>query len=130
MSQFIPVNLTLKEVENIEQWEKENGIVILYGELTKEGFKGYGVKVRGFYIDVWNCRGTVVLWDGKNAEYITEDKYTFDRKLYNELVETVVYDDNGGAINFSGHYYPQSDKAINLFNRLKKTLEVKNGKKN
>ena len=81
-----------------------------------------------FFIDVRNCRGTLVLVDEKGKEaWITEEEWEYNPDLYQQLIDRVVYDDNDGAINLSGRYYPQSSKSLELFQALVQTLKKKEG---
>lgn len=79
----------------------------------------------GFFVNVWNCQGFLVLVDGENETLVTEDEWQYDQELYGKLVERVIYDDNNGAINWSGRYFPQSKESLALFSRLMETATPK-----
>lgn len=55
------------------------------------------------YVNVWNCQATLIVGDR------SEDDFNLDpaqAEQLEKLKDQVIYDDNGGAINWSGWYYP------------------------
>jgi len=116
--------------QDVREYELKNKVKVVSGELKPEGLYADIIDISaGFFIDVWNCQGRVVLWgekeDWSDNKYITSDEYQYDEKLHEELVNTVIYDDNDGAINMSGHYYPQSEKSQELFKEFIQTVKKK-----
>jgi len=78
------------------------------------------VATKTFYINVWDCQAKLVV---NNKTIKIPDEYQED---FLKLVESVVYDDNGGAINMSGIYRPVSAKSIELFKDLAKKIGIHN----
>ena len=77
-----------------------------------------------FFVNVWNCQAELYLAHGGDctpAEQVLE----LDADLLEELQDRVVYDDNDGAINISGQYFPQSEESLALFSRLTSSARPK-----
>ena len=67
------------------------------------------------YVNVWNCQAALVVGDK------TEDDFNLgpeQQEQLDQLKEKVIYDDNGGAINRSGHYYPSQETLTNIVKLL------------
>jgi len=109
----------------IRQLEKEMNAVFLRGEMGADGKLTPHMlpTTADFCVNVWNCRGVIII-----GESDIHDDFDYDAQLYDELVQTVVYDDNDGAINWSGRYYPRTYKTARLFKKFLKTLKVKEDK--
>jgi len=109
------------------EYERKNQMRILGGRMTEEGLYAEVIDVSlGFFIDVWDCQGRVVLWgeqsDWSDNEYILPKNYEFDEEAEEALVNHVIYEDVGGAINSSGHYHPTSEKSRELFDAFMETV--------
>ena len=76
-----------------------------------------------FFVNVWNCQAELVLAHGGDCTP-AEEVLELDAELLEELVNQVVYDDNDGAINLSGQYFPQSKESLALFGRLIETADA------
>ena len=113
----------ITESRDIEQLEREMHAHFLWAEVAADGklIAHMLPTTADFWVNVWNCRGTIVIGD----TYIHDGNFDYDDKLYEELVNTVVYDDNDGAINWSGLYYPRTYKSARLFKKFLKTLKAK-----
>lgn len=112
----------------ISDFERENNVRFLRGEVTEKGTDADVVDVSGgFFVNVWDWTGTIVqIVDAgdRNADvYITCDEYEYDEKVYEMLVDNVVYSDSHSGMNVSGIYYPTSEKSVELFTRLMKTVK-------
>lgn len=111
------------EKKDISELEKEMNAHFLWGEVAADGKLTAHMlpTTADFYVNVWNCQGTIVIGE----TVIHDGNFNFDVQLYEKLVETVVYDDNDGAINWSGLYYPRTYKSARLFKKFLKTLKAK-----
>ena len=77
-----------------------------------------------FFVNVWNCRAELYLAHGGDCT-LADEVLELDAELLEELLDHVVYDDNDGAINISGQYFPTSDESLALFHRLMETAAPK-----
>lgn len=122
------VRVKTSELADIPALEKHHGGKLLRAEILGDEAVVEFLPVASleFFVDVWNCQGTVVLVKEGEEIYIDEDEgWEYDPELYNRLVEHVVYDDNDGAINWSGRYWPQSKESLQLFRTFLGTLKRK-----
>lgn len=78
-----------------------------------------------FFVNVWNCQAQLYLAYGGACE-LAEEVLDLDAEAVQELIDLVVYDDNGGAINMSGLYYPTSDESAAAFLRVMETAKAEN----
>lgn len=71
-----------------------------------------------FHVDVHNC--TYRLKVRKNNLWVDfqEIYEKYDDEIYHKLCKNVIYQDNDGAINISGIYYPKSPESVQLFKQL------------
>lgn len=77
-----------------------------------------------FFVSVWNCQADLfVAYGGDCAP--AEDVLDVDPTTLQELINQVVYEDNDGAINVSGLYWPTGDESMALFQRLMETATPK-----
>lgn len=77
-----------------------------------------------FFVNVWNCQAELYLAYGGDCTP-ADEVLELDAEALEELIERVVYDDNDGAINISGQYFPQSEESLALFSRLMETAKPK-----
>jgi len=78
------------------------------------------------YVNVWNCQANLCVVRTQNGKRVCtfEDELNLTEKQQEQLEELklrVVYDDNDGALNWSGAYYPAPET-------LKKIVELLEGK--
>ena len=114
--------------DKIKKLEQQNpNLIFLDAEIkTSKGGKVIAtaryayVATKVFYINVWDCQATLVV---NNKTIEIPDEYQED---FLKLVESVVYDDNGGAINMSGVYRPISTRSVELFKDLAKKIGIFN----
>ncbi len=115
-------DIDARELEDIDALENRVGGKFLDAALHGDGTgtaRFIPVASREFYVDVWNCSGTVVV----NGEYVTEDLFDFDHELHDDLVTQVVENDNDGALNWSGQYHPRTEESLKLFRDFMDTVE-------
>lgn len=114
------------ELADIDALEARLGGKVLRAEILgdKAVVEFLPVASLAFFINVWNCQGTVVLVKEGEEIYIDEG-WEYDPELYRQLVERVVYDDNDGAINWSGRYWPRTEESLKLFHAFLKSLRRK-----
>ena len=77
-----------------------------------------------FFVNVWNCQAELYLAHGSDCTS-AEEVLELDAEALEELLDRVVYDDNDGAINISGQYFPQSEESLALFSRLTSSARPK-----
>jgi len=77
-----------------------------------------------FFVNVWSCRAELYLVHGGNCTPAGE-VLELDAEAAQALVDQVVYEDNDGAINMSGMYYPTSQESLALFQRVMETATLK-----
>lgn len=77
-----------------------------------------------FSVNVWNCQAELYLVHD-NDYTLAEDVLDLDPEAVQALVDQVVHEDNGGAINMSGMYYPTSEESLAAFRRVMETATVK-----
>lgn len=126
------------DFENLEEKEIIHATRETLSEVLKK-IKGYAevenrgeeilIKITRFpsewYINVWNCRGT--LYCGKedcNVEYETRDYFRIPKCIigdYNKIVDLLwqVIEDRGGGINISGLYYFDEEHEKKLLDEFK-----------
>jgi hypothetical protein len=114
------ITVRTEELADIPALERKHKAKLLQAHILGEEAIAEMLPVASleFFIDVWNCQGTLVLVDGEQETWVTKDEWQYDQELYGELVERVVYDDNDGAINMSGRYYAQTEESEGLFHKL------------
>jgi hypothetical protein len=120
------VTVPTNELQDIPALERKHKGKLLTAQINGETATAEFIPVASleFFVDVRNCNAWLCVgaWGG---ELHYEDDYTLDADLLEQLKDRVIYDDNDGAINFSGQYYPQSRKSAQLFRRLMKTAKLK-----
>ena len=123
------ITVRTEELADIPALERKHQAKLLQAHILGEEAIAEMVPVASleFFVDVWNCQGTLVLVDGEQETWVTEDEWQYDPQLYGELVERVIYDDNDGAINMSGRYYPQTEESGELFHKVLVSMEKKGG---
>jgi hypothetical protein len=111
----------LKDVESLE--EKYNGLMVraeIVGNVAKV-LMLCGIGSKDVYVSVWDCRATLILGSKTEKELTLSNE---QKEVLEEWKFYVVEDENDGAINWSGAYYPSYEslqvlKAI-LANNLKR----------
>jgi len=77
----------------------------------------------GFYVNVWNCRGNVVICT-ETDQFLLDDLYCYDEDMADALIAQVLEEYDAG-INMSGQYWPRSRKSISLFKKLMQSARPK-----
>jgi len=117
---MLRVAVDVARLSDIPALEKALGGKFLQAEILPSGKAEVTilpVASLDFYVDVWNCQAELYLAHGGKCTP-AEEVLELDAELLEELVDQVVYDDNDGAINMSGQYFPQSEESLALFGRL------------
>ena len=101
-------------------WFKKYGGIFIEGQTQDDKAKIKIMKVASdkFVVSVWNCQAKIMLAEGDKLIDFDEKYKDYDEEKYQELCNTVIYDDNDGAINWSGLYYPKSERSLKLFEEL------------
>jgi hypothetical protein len=73
-----------------------------------------------FFVNVWNCQAELYLAHGGNCTP-AEEVLEMDAEAVKMLIDRVVYDDNNGAINMSGQYFPTSEESLAAFRQVMET---------
>jgi hypothetical protein len=77
-----------------------------------------------FFVNVWNCQAELYLVHGGDCTP-AEDVVDLDPEGLQALIDQVIYEDNDGAINMSGQYFPTSEESLAAFRRLMATAKPK-----
>lgn len=103
------------ELQNIHDFENRYGVKFIRAHLLGDGtaeVECFKVASNAWYVDVWNCQAHVML-DLEDEPVCIDDDV--DKALLERLIEKVVYEDYGSAVNISGRYYPLSNESNELF---------------
>jgi hypothetical protein len=95
-----------RDLEEIE--EKYHGLV-LEVDVAPDHARIHllsGIGDRDVYVSVWDCRATLVVGSKTERDLPLNDE---QRKLLEEWKNYVICDENDGAINWSGIYYPSHE---------------------
>ena len=113
------------KVTDPEHWFKKYGGIFVEGQIENDKGKIKIMKVASnkFVVDVWDCQARILLRDREQLFSFDEKYKNYDEKIYDELCNTVIYDDNDGAINMSGQYYAKSERSVKLFEELVKSAK-------
>ena len=111
----------LKDVEKLE--DQYHGLMVraeIVGNVVKV-LMLCGIGSKDVYVSVWDCRATLILGDRTEKDLNLTDK---QKEVLQEWKYYVIEDENDGAINWSGAYYPSYEslqvlKAI-LANNLRR----------
>ena len=108
------------KVHESSHWFKKYGGIFVEGQIQDDKAKIKIMKVASneFLVSVWNCQAKIMLAEGDKFIDFDEKYKDYDEEKYEELCNTVIYDDNDGAINWSGLYYPKSERSLKLFEEL------------
>lgn len=108
------------KVHESSHWFKKYGGIFVEGQIQDDKAKIKIMKVASnkFVVSVWNCQAKIMLAEGDKFIDFDEKYKDYDEEKYEELCNTVIYDDNDGAINWSGLYYPKSERSLKLFEEL------------
>jgi len=109
--------------EDISELERKHSAVFIDGEILPDRTliaRLMPVSSLEFVVNVWNCQASVHIVERENGSMRLKEeiKPDADPELFERLVDSVVYDDNDGAINMSGLYFPKSGKSVQLFRKL------------
>jgi hypothetical protein len=111
----------LKDVGKLE--DKYHGLMVraeIVGSVAKV-LMLCGIGSKDIYVSVWDCRATLILGDRTEKDLALSNE---QKEALEEWKNYVVCDENDGAINWSGAYYPSEEslqvlKAI-LANNLRR----------
>lgn len=95
--------------------EKNGRKYILLGATLNEGkckMEVIQVATDEFYVSVCDCKAKL-FYKGHAIE--RNDK---NKDIYDKLCDKIIYEDNDGAINMSGIYYPKTQESLKLFEKL------------
>jgi len=121
------VRVPKEELKDIRALQQKYQAKFLQAELKGEEAIVEMLEVASldFFVYVYNCKATLALMDGAMALDITEGEWEYDKELYQELIDQIIYEDNEGSITWSGTYWPQSEKSLTLFREFLKGLKRK-----
>jgi len=64
-----------------------------------------------FYVDVWNMTARLGRRENNGKTCTILSVAPSDEARFSELAERIIYEENEGAINISGHYFPITPKS-------------------
>jgi len=119
----------LEELFDMETLERKLGGKVLKGDVYPHyaEVEYEPVATLSWFVTVWDCDATITTADddGQLGRSLAQYKET---ATYQAVVNKVVYEDNSGAINISGMYYPKSQESLDLFEALlEETSSVNRG---
>lgn len=113
-------------LEDVAGWERANSAKLLQAEILGDGrarAEVLPVAEVSWFVNVWNCKADLVLVTGEGERYADE---LLDLQPANlDALTASVISENGGGINMSGRYYPQSPESRQLFAWLMERAKAK-----
>lgn len=105
------------ELRDIESWQDKHNRIVLSAEHLGDGTSrvvALATANTHWYVNVWSCLADVVTIGTDGEPRIIEG----DADQLQAVIDHVVHDDHGGALNISGQYYPLSAESERLFQEL------------
>lgn len=119
---------TMQDAAAWAAWELTNSAKILGGELLGDGTARaeiMRVADLSWYVNVWNCKGDLMLANNEGADTPAGDLFDLDAGDLAALIGQVVEGDHQSYLNMSGLYYPLSEESQAAFARLMATAKRK-----
>jgi len=117
---YTRVQVPTNKLKNIPALERELGAKVIDAVINGESATVSVLPVAdlSWCVDVWNCRADLALVGKDGAHTYIDEQFEVDADQLEALIDRVVYDDNGGALNISGKYWPRSKASLRAFARL------------
>jgi hypothetical protein len=105
----IPYRGFEKLLRDLEEIEVKYHAVVLEVDVASDHARIHllcGIGCRDVYVSVWDCRATLILGDKTERDLPLNDE---QKKILEAWKHYVIEDENGGALNWSGIYYPSHE---------------------
>jgi len=116
-------------MRNLDSWERLMNVKFVEADVTgyKAIIKAMPVATPGFFVFVQEgeTKLMVEVTSDSRIGYVDLEEFAeFDEKLLEQLKHRVIYEDNGGTSQ-DGHFFPKSQKSVELFKTLMQTATWK-----
>lgn len=117
-------------IQEIKRYEKEHNVKVLKAQIRDGHFVPAESETAAclaqeepeVFVDVWNCRAAIAVLEHDGSVERIADIGDLPRRDQ-RVVNRIIYDENDGAINLSGHYYPQTPSSLAALQRLREKLK-------